>query len=341
MIMVDGYFSAISNAKDDLPLAVGPAIINALEFFIDTAFDNMDLVLTIIAPPGRIKISDAIVQRVRNALNHLGAETAPPDWLAPSKACDIAFSGLAAQQAVASARAAIDEKGPVAIDVIAGKTAGRRKKILIADMDSTIVTAETLDELADFAGLKEKIAKITQRAMQGELGFEEAVKARVSMLKGLGEDALEKTMKRIKLTSGAKTLVQTMKANGAHTILVSGGFTYFTNKIRDEVGFDKSYGNKLGIKNGQLTGEVMEPILGKDAKLKVLLESTAKKKLSLDDTLSIGDGANDVPMLGAAGLGIAFHAHPIAADAASGRLDHSDLSAVLYAQGYRIEEFVA
>ncbi|MCK4940117.1 MAG: phosphoserine phosphatase SerB [Rhodospirillaceae bacterium] len=300
----------------------------------------MDLVLTIIAPPGRSKISDGIVARVRGALNHLGAETAPADWLAPEKACDIAFSGLAAQQAVAAARSAIDEKGPKAIDVIAGEANGRRKKMLVADMDSTIVTAETLDELADFAGLKDKIAKITQRAMQGKMGFEEAVKARVSMLSGLGEDALEKTMKRVKLTSGAKTLVQTMKANGAHTILVSGGFSYFTDKVRDDVGFDKSYGNRLGIKNGELTGEVMEPILDKDTKLKVLLESAAKKKLSLSDTISIGDGANDVPMLGAAGIGIAFRAHPIAADAASGRLDHADLTGVLYAQGYRIEEFV-
>lgn len=301
----------------------------------------MNLVLTLIAPPGRSKISADIVTRVRNALNNLGAETSPPDWLAPTKACDIAFSGLAPQQAVASARSAIDENGPKKIDVIAGNTEGRRKKLLIADMDSTIVTSETLDELADFAGLKAEIAKITQKAMEGVMGFEEAIKARVAKLKGLDEVALEKTLKRVKLTSGAKTLVATMKASGAHCVLVSGGFSYFTDKIRDEVGFHKSYGNRLGISGGKLNGQVIEPILDKDTKLKVLLETAAKKKLSLSETVSIGDGANDVPMLGAAGLGVAFHAHKIATEAASAKLDYADLSGALFAQGYRIDEFIA
>ena len=300
----------------------------------------MDLVLTLIAPSGATKISDSLVQRVRNALNNLGAETTPADWLSPGKACDISFSGLAAQQGEAVALSVISEKGPAKVDVISQALLGRKKKLLIADMDSTIVTSETLDELADFAGLKNEIAKITKSAMEGELGFEEAIEARVSMLKGLGEDALKKTLKRVKLTAGAKTLVATMKANGAHTILVSGGFSYFTDYISQEVGFDKSYGNSLIIKKGKLTGEVAKPILDKDTKLKVLLQTAAQKKLSLDETLSIGDGANDVPMLGAAGLGIAFHAHMIAAQAASARLNHADLTAVLYAQGYKIEELV-
>lgn len=300
----------------------------------------MDLVLTLIAPSGPGKISDSTVARVRAALDNLGAETAPADWLSPDKACDIPFSGLAPQQGEAAARTAIDEKGSGKIDIIAQGALGRKKKLLIADMDSTIVTGETLDELADFAGLKNEIAKITKSAMQGDIGFEEAIKARVSMLKGMDETALEKTFKRIKLTGGAKTLVATMKANGAHTILVSGGFSYFTERISEEVGFDKSYGNRLIIKNSKLTGEVSEPILDKDTKLKVLLETAAQKKLSLDETLSIGDGANDVPMLGAAGLGIAFHAHKVAAQAASARLNHTDLSAVLYAQGYKLEELV-
>ena len=349
--MVAGYFSAISIAKADLPLAVGPAIIMALDkkppaagldfvIFSDLVFDNMDLVLTLIAPSGATKISDSLVQRVRNALNNLGAETAPADWLAPGKACDIAFSGLAPQQGEAVALNEINEKKPSKIDVIAQPLNGRKKKLLIADMDSTIVTSETLDELADFAGLKNEIAKITQSAMEGELGFEEAIEARVSMLKDLPEDALEKTLKRVKLTAGAKMLVATMKANGAYTILVSGGFSYFTDYISNEVGFDKSYGNSLIIKKGKLTGEVAKPILDKDTKLKVLLQTAAQKKLSLEETLSIGDGANDVPMLGAAGLGIAFHAHKVAAQAASARLNHADLSAVLYAQGYRLEELV-
>lgn len=299
--------------------------------------------MTLIAAPGRTRLSNAIVAEARAALNNLGAETAPPDWLAPDKACDIAFSGLAPAQAEAAVRTAIDglsAKGEKPVDLIAQPVEGRRKKLLVADMDSTIVTTETLDDLAVFAKKKDAIARLTERAMQGKIGFKEALGERVAMLKGLDESALEKTMKRIKLTHGALALIATMKANGAHTVLVSGGFCYFAERVKKMAGMDAAHANKFVIKDGQLTGEVLEPVIGKDAKLQILLQKAAKYKLSMGETLSIGDGANDVPMLGAAGLGIAYHAHPVANDAASARLNHADLSGALFAQGYRAEEFV-
>jgi phosphoserine phosphatase len=226
------------------------------------------------------------------------------------------------------------------IDAIATGTRGRRKGLLVADMDSTIVTAETLDELADFAGLKDRIAAITRAAMNGELDFHEALRARVAMLKGLKLDALEKTWERVRLTPGARELVRTMAAHNAMTALVSGGFTWFTGRVAALVGFDIHRANVLLDDGAALTGRVGEPIVDRDTKLATLRELAAGRRLRIAATLAVGDGANDLAMLREAGLGVAFHAKPIVAAEARARVDHADLRALLFAQGYAVDQFV-
>jgi phosphoserine phosphatase len=207
-------------------------------------------------------------------------------------------------------------------------------------MDSTIVTGETLDELAALAGVGEKIAAITRRAMNGELDFKEALRERVSMLKGLKIDALEKAWERIQVTPGAQELVATMRARGALTALVSGGFSCFTDKVAAQLGFDVQRSNILLDDGAALTGTVEEPILDRDAKLSALHELAAQRGLKLSATLAVGDGANDLDMIRAAGLGVAFHAKPIVAQAARAKVDHADLRALLFAQGYPVSTFV-
>jgi phosphoserine phosphatase len=208
-------------------------------------------------------------------------------------------------------------------------------------MDSTIVTSETLDELAAFAGLGERIAAITARAMNGELDFKDALRERVAMLKGLSVDALERTWQKIRLTPGALELVATMKAHGAYTALVSGGFTFFTSRVAALVGFDMHRSNTLLDDGTTLTGRVAEPILDRSAKLATLTELAARHGLAMSETLATGDGANDLDMLLAAGLGVAFHAKPIVAAAARARVDHAGLRALLFAQGYSASEFAS
>lgn len=218
----------------------------------------------------------------------------------------------------------------------------RRKKLLIADMDSTIIEQECIDEIAEYAGKRAEIADITERAMQGELDFEAALKERVAMLKGLSESVLTDAFeKRISLTPGAKTLVQTMNAHGAVTALVSGGFTFFTSRVAKAVGFSYNQANALLIENGVLTGEVGEPILGRAAKQDALLRLAGENDVPLEETLAVGDGANDLSMLGRAGLGVAYHAKPAVAEIAHARIDHGDLTALLYLQGIPSGEFVA
>ncbi|MCR4379399.1 MAG: phosphoserine phosphatase SerB [Rhodospirillales bacterium] len=296
----------------------------------------MDNVLTLIANPANTVLDDNTVSAARRALTSLNVDTAPADWLAPGQAVDIAFSATSFLAVETCVRQALNGQ---ALDVIAQSAYRRKKKLLIADMDSTIVTGETLDELAAFAGLKDKIAAITQRAMQGELDFASALRERVAMLGGLDESFLAQTMSGIKLTPGAEALIATMRANGAVTALISGGFSYFTDRVRQRVGFDSSLGNQLGIKDGKLTGQVIPPIVDKDTKLNMLTDTAEQLGLGMSDTMAIGDGANDVPMLTAAGLGIAFHAHPIARQAARARLNYADLTGALFVQGYRLDEF--
>lgn len=235
--------------------------------------------------------------------------------------------------------------GPIlagaSVDVIVQPAGQRRKQLLIADMDSTIIGQECIDELADFAGLKAEISAITERAMRGELDFEAALTARVGMLKGLPETVLEEAFRsRISLTPGAKTLVATMNAWGARTVLVSGGFSYFVARVAALVGFQQYQANNLLIENGAMTGKVKLPILGREAKETALRLHADAMAIPLIKTLAVGDGANDLDMIGAAGLGVAFRAKPKVAAAADASIRHGDLTALLYAQGIPQAEFL-
>jgi phosphoserine phosphatase len=227
------------------------------------------------------------------------------------------------------------------VDVNILSATNRRKKLLIADMDSTIIGCECLDELADMAHLKPQIAAITACAMNGEIEFEPALRERVALLKGLSLDALERTYKeRVTLNLGAKTLVATMKKHGARTCIVSGGFTYFTDRVAKDAGFDDHQANVLLDDGRRLTGFVQEPILGRAAKLDALKKEIAALKIEPEDSLAVGDGANDLAMIQYAGLGVAYHAKAVVAEAAGARIAYNDLTALLYLQGYRDEEFI-
>ena len=218
---------------------------------------------------------------------------------------------------------------------------GRRKKLLIADMDSTIIGCECMDELADFAGVKDEVSAITERAMRGEIGFEGALRERVAMLKGLELSALERCyVERVRLNPGARTLVRTMAANGARCVLVSGGFCFFTARVAEAAGFAHDRANTLIDDGTVLIGEVGEPILGREAKLQALVEETADLAVTPQAALAVGDGANDLMMIEAAGLGVAYRAKPVVAAQADARVDHADLTALLYFQGYTAAEFV-
>jgi phosphoserine phosphatase len=286
-------------------------------------------VLTLVADHSNAILTKAIIARVREAIGG-----GVPNILSPDEAADIPLAVAPDMDAV---RAAL---GTAAIDAIATPEANRRKRLLVADMDSTIVTGETLDELADFAGLKDRIAAITARAMNGELDFKAALRERVAMLRGLPVDALEKTWQRVRLTDGARELVATMRAHGAYTALVSGGFSFFTSRVAALVGFDMHRSNVLLDDGAALTGRVAEPILDRDTKLETLTQLAAERGLPMAATLAVGDGANDLDMIRAAGLGVAFHAKPIVAAEARARVDHGNLRALLFAQGYRREEIV-
>lgn len=257
------------------------------------------------------------------------------DWLSPFHAFDIAFEDNP-HSVLNEARAAARHL-PADINVVSADN--RRKKLLIADMDSTIINCECLDELADMAGLKTQVSAITERAMRGELDFADALHARVAMLKGLGLTALERVWtERVKLNPGARALVETMKKNGAHTLLVSGGFTYFTQRVAREAGFVEQKANILLDDGKTLTGEVALPILGRAAKLAALDKAVVDLHITAEDALAVGDGANDLAMIEKAGLGVAYHAKPVVAAAADAQVDHGDLTTLLYLQGYRDDE---
>lgn len=215
------------------------------------------------------------------------------------------------------------------------------KRLLVADMDSTMITVECIDELADYAGLKAEVAAITERAMQGELDFEAALEARVALLAGMEEAVLARCREeRVRYTPGAKSLVRTMKARGATTILVSGGFTHFADAVGAELGFDRVIANRLEVADGKLTGKVIPPIVGAQTKRQVLLDACAELGIPVAAALAVGDGANDIPMLEAAGLGVAYHAKPAARAAADATIDHNDLTALLYVQGIPKQQWV-
>lgn len=295
----------------------------------------MDQVLTLIAPARGPALEAPHLGEAAAALRAAGASLGAPTWLGPGEAADLPFSGLAPEAAEAAARAALDGES---LDLAVLPAEGRRKRILVADMDSTIVVGETLDELADFAGLKERIAAITARAMAGELDFAGALRERVAMLKGLSAEALERTWERVAIMPGAVELVATMRAHGAVCALVSGGFRFFTARVRDILGFHLDRANELIIEGGRLAGRVAEPILDRASKAATLRALAEEHGVPLGATLAVGDGANDLPMLLAAGLGVAFRAKPAVAAAARVRITHADLRALLWLQGYRAEE---
>jgi phosphoserine phosphatase len=286
-------------------------------------------VVTLVANRAASSLTPAVIRSVCEAIG--GGQTT---MLSPGEAADITLDAAPNMGAV---RTVLDR---AAVDAVGTPVGGRRKRLLIADMDSTIVTGETLDELADFVGIKDRIAAITARAMNGELDFKAALRERVAMLRGLPVEALERTWQRIRLTPGARELVATMRAHGALTVLVSGGFSFFTSRVAALCGFERHHSNTLLDDGTVLTGCVAEPILDRGTKLNTLTSLAAERGLPLSTTLAVGDGANDLDMLQTAGLGVAFHAKPIVAAAARARVDHADLRALLYVQGYHGQEFV-
>ncbi len=295
----------------------------------------MQYVLTLTTDPATRRLTADHAASAAQALIRGGATVGNADWLAVDVAVDLPFDGSDIATAVVLVRDALEG---LPIDVNAQPVTGRRKRLLIADMDSTIITSESLDELAAYAGLKDVISEITARAMRGELDFEAALIERVAMLAGLAESVIDEVLDGIEVTAGAEALVATMKADGAYCALVSGGFKPMTAAIRMRLGFDEDRANHLEARNGALTGRVIPPILGREAKLAALRELAAAAGIAPADAVTVGDGANDLAMLQAAGLGVAFRAKPAVREAAGFRIDHGDLTGLLYLQGYRLSD---
>ncbi|WP_332683579.1 phosphoserine phosphatase SerB [Bosea sp. (in: a-proteobacteria)] len=294
----------------------------------------MSLVATLVSAHGQALLDEALLARLR-AASPWPATLARLDG---EIAADLFAEAQGPRKLEAALRAALDG---AAVDILVQPVAARRKRLFLADMDSTMIGQECIDELAAYVGLKEKVSQITERAMRGEVAFEPALRERVALLKGVPLAVVEEIIaERITLTPGGAALVRTMRAQGHYTALVSGGFTVFTGPIGKAIGFDEDRSNTLLGTGALLSGEVAEPILGKQAKLDALVELRGRFGLPHEATLAVGDGANDLAMLGEAGLGVAFRAKPAVAAAADARLDHADLTALLYAQGYRGEEIV-
>lgn len=294
----------------------------------------VSLIATLIANPAKAALVPSLGIKASAAVNATGLY-----WLADGIACDIPLpSGISAQEADSTLRTALDN---APIDVVVQEQDSRRKKILIADMDSTMIQQECIDELAEEAGLREQVSTITARAMNGEIAFEPALRERVALLKGLPLSVIDKVIStRISLMPGGPELVRTMRKHGSYTALVSGGFTSFTQRIAEMIGFNENRANLLLDDGTHLTGEVSEPILGREAKVEKLVEIADRLGLTPQDAIAVGDGANDLGMLQLAGTGVALHAKPAVAAQAKLRIDHGDLTALLYIQGYRKSDFV-
>jgi phosphoserine phosphatase len=292
------------------------------------------LVATLISAHGQALVGEALTARLARTVPGITGTAA----LDGAVAADLFAEAADARKLEAEIRAAL---AGAAIDVVVQPAATRRKALFLADMDSTMIGQECIDELAAFVGLKEHVAAITERAMHGEIDFEPALRERVGLLKGIPLSVVDEIIRdRITLTPGGRELVRTMRANGGYTALVSGGFTVFTGPVGAAIGFDEHRSNTLMVEEGVLTGRVADPILGKQAKRDTLVSLRARLGLTPVQTLAVGDGANDLAMLGEAGLGAAFRAKPAVAAAADARLDHADLTALLYAQGYKGDEIV-
>lgn len=286
-------------------------------------------VITMLSAPGR-GLDAALVGNLRNAWG--GGDAV---WLAVDEAAEFLVTEMPANR-----WQVWQDCQALGVDLTVQQVEGRRKKMLLADMDSTLIQQECIDELAAEAGFGERVAAITARAMNGKLEFEAALRERVGLLKGLGIDVIAKVLaERITYMPGGRALVATMKAHGGHAALVSGGFTAFTTEVAQVLGFDEHRANRLMHANGVLTGEVSDPILGKDAKVAALNEISARLGLTPEDVIAVGDGANDLGMLGLAGTGVALHAKPVVAAQCDVRINHGDLTALLYLQGYSRDEF--
>jgi len=292
-----------------------------------------DAVLTLACEAG----ATALAQEARRVLGRLGAETADPVVLA-DEAVDVPFRGAEPRAAEDAVRAAL---AGTAADLAAQPAAGRRKRLLVADMESTMIRNEMLDELADLVGRRAEVEHITARAMNGELDFGEALAERVALLAGLSSEALEKVLGRIEVTPGAGVLVATLRAHGVATALVSGGFSFFAERVRERLGFDLQDSNELDVVDGRLTGRVRPPVRDRAAKLRTLKRLAAERGLGLHETAAVGDGANDLDLLAASGLGVAFYAKPSVARVARFRIEHTDLRTLLFFQGYRREELAS
>jgi phosphoserine phosphatase len=295
-------------------------------------------VLVLTADPAARDLDPSTAAAAREALAAAGAEPGQVLELAPRAAAEIPFSGADPGAAEAAARAVL---ASAAADATALPAAGRRRRLLLADMESTVIEQEMLDELAGLAGIRDRIAAITSRAMNGELDFRAALEARLELLAGMPVSALDELQRRLTYMPGARVLVATMRAHGARCILVSGGFRAFTRRVAAELGFDEEHANDLEAADGRLTGRPLGPVLGKEAKLERLRAAAADLGVGTDAAVAVGDGANDLPMLLEAGLGVAFRAKPAVAAAARVRIDHGDLTALLHLQGYREAEFAA
>ena len=300
----------------------------------------MSLVATLICNPANPALDSTVVDGALAVLPSPGK----PQWLFHEVAIDIPFERpLEDHNQVHAIEARLREaRGDLPIDIVVQPIIARRKRLFLADMDSTMIGQECIDELADFAGLKAHVAGITERAMRGEIDFAPALRERVALLKGLPVSVVDEVLaKRITLTPGGRELVMTLRAHGAYTCLISGGFTLFTSAVAAKIGFQENRANELVVHDGKFTGEVREPILGRETKLATLIELSEAFELDQIDTLVVGDGANDLGMIQQAGLGVAYHAKPAVSAAAAARIDHGDLTALLYAQGYKREEFVS
>lgn len=293
-------------------------------------------VVTLIASPTAPSLQNSMVEAVETALAECGARVGNRRWLAADIACDVAFDSPAPEAAEASMRRAV---GGRPVDVVVQPLAGRRKKVLVADLERTIIENEMLDEIAARAGRGAEVAAITDRAMEGKIDFKEALARRVALLAGLPAAALIEAREVIRFVPGARTLVATMRKAGAYTVLVSGGFVQFSAYVREHLGFDRDVANELEIADHRLTGRVVEPILDDVGKAAALRGIARNRKVRLGETVAVGDGANDAAMIAAAGLGVAYRARAVLRAKAPARIDHGDLTAVLYAQGYRADEF--